>query len=250
MLFHNYSVMKRRQTAQAKRKAPFKKRRTVPVNKTLVRVVPERKYFESIRTGLALIQSTTNWTGAELNPATLNCLFAPVQGDDIANRQGRKVQVLQIRISGQIGVPPQSGQISSDIASIIRLHLVQDLQSNGVQLNASNVFGAAVAGEPIDMFQNTAFFGRFKVLKTLKFVMENPNFIEHTAAADILQQGLAHIFKMNVKFMKPVVVHYNSNNLGTIADVVDNSFHVIGLCSSSQLAPAIAYRCRTTFVDV
>lgn len=250
LLFHYYSTMKRQSTFKPKPKKGFKKRRTTTPTRTVTRVIPERKYFESIRTGTFLLQSTTTWAGAELDPASLNCLFAPVQGDDIFHRQGRKVQVLQIKLSGQMGVPPQDGQITGDIASIIRLHLVQDQQSNGAQLNAEDVFGAAVAGEPTDMFQNTAFFGRFRVLKSIKFIMQNPNFIEHTAAASVIQQGLAFIFKMNIKFKKPVIVHYNSTNGGSVSDVIDNSFHLIGLCSSNELSPAIAYRCRTTFIDV
>lgn len=248
LLFHYYSIMKRRTTAKAKPKNGFKKRRTT--SKPLARVVPERKYFESIRVGLALIQSTTTWAGAELDPASLNCLFAPVQGDDIFNRQGRRVQVLAIKISGQIGCPPQVAESLPDTATIIRLHLVQDVQTNGIQLNAEDVFGSATAGEPTDMFQNTAFFGKFKVLKSLKFIIQDPNLTFSTSSAGLEVQGKAFIFKMNVKFMKPVVVNFNAVNTSNVASITDNSFHVIGLCSNNQLTPAIAYRCRTTYVDV
>lgn len=212
----------------------------------------ERKYFDSVRTGLGFVASTTTWAGGELDPTTLNCLFAPIQGDDIFNRQGRKVQVLQIKIQGQIGVPPQIGVLTGDVAAIVRFHLVQDDQTNGAQLNAEDVFGTTSGtGEPTDMFQNPAFFGRFKVLKSIKIVMQNPNFTNVSSiATSVAQQGLAHVWKMNAKFKKPVIVHYNSTNAGTVADVINTSFHIIGINTDVDLNPLIAYRCRTTYIDV
>lgn len=213
-------------------------------------IVAERKYFDAIRAGIGIVASTTDWTGTEYDPGALGSIFAPVLGDDIFNRQSRKVQVLAIKISGQVGVPPQHAESTgSDIACIIRIHLVQDCQTNGAQLLGQNVFGANVNGEPIDMFQNPGFFGRFKVLKSKKFVMQNPAIASQTA--DRLEQnGLVHIWKMNVKFINPVIVHYNTTNGGTVADIVDNSWHVLALCSNADLNPAIAYRVRTTYVDV
>lgn len=242
--------MKRQQTAKAKPKRPFKKRRYQQTKLNTV-VVAERKYFDAIRSAQLVVSSTTTWAGAELDPATLNCIFAPIQGDDIFNRQGRKVQILAIKISGQIGCDPQTGDGTADFASIIRLHLVQDTQSNGVQLNAEDVFGAVSAvGEPTNMFQNPGFFGRFRVLKSKKFILQNAGITYDTASGGLLQNGIAQIFKMNVKFQQPIIVHYNAVNAGSVADVIDHSFHIIGLTNSQDLAPRIAYRARTTFVDV
>ena len=244
--------MKRGRTAP-KARSTTKRQKTTFVNKRqqqIVKPIIERKYFDALRTGTALTASTIDWAGSLLDPSALNCLFAPVQGDDIFNRQGRKVQVLQIKVSGQIGCNPQTEVVPApDVACIVRLHLVQDTLTNGTALLPQNVFGNTFGnGEPTDQFQNTAFFGRFKVLKSLKFILQNPNMI--WTGVNLQQQGLAHIFKMNVKFKKPAVVHYHSTNLGTIADVVDNSFHIMGLCNDADLVPLIAYISRTTFIDV
>lgn len=237
------------------RKAPTntrvtKKSKTTAFQKPqiTIRTVTERKYFDTQRAGLNLSQSTTTWAGAEIDPATLNCLFAPLQGDDFNNRQGRKVHVLSIKIQGQIGIPSQTDATAPDNGTIIRLHLVQDKQTNGAQLNAEDVFTSGDASEPLNMFQNPAFFGRFSVLKTKKFALMNPNFTYD--GTNIEQQGLTKIFKINHEFKKPVVVHYNATNGGTVADCVDNSFHMIGMCNNNGLAPAIAYKVRTTFVDI
>lgn len=252
LLFHYYSTMKRKTTFKAKPKNGFKKRRSNTSQAILTKsVIAERKYIDITRTGLAILASTTNWAGGILDPAIVGCLFPPVLGDDIFNRQGRKVQVLQLKISGQIGCPHQIGTASPNTASIVRIALVQDTQTNGAQLFPENVFGATnTLSEPTDMFQNPQFFGRFHVLKQWKTVFQDQTLTFDTAAGGLVISGLAKTFKMNVKFKKPVVVHYNSTNGGTVADIVDNSFHMIGICSNSDLAPLIAYRCRTTFIDV
>lgn len=248
----NYSYMKRGRTAPKARTAPKRQKTTFArKQQQIVKPVVERKYFDATRPGVAIIASTTNWAGGELDPPVLLCLFAPVQGDDIFNRQSRKVQVLQLKISGQVGAPPQASTAAPNIAAIIRLAVVQDTQSNGAAFSAQQVFGATNANaEPTDMFQNPAFFGRYRVLKSTKFVMQDLAIADNTSAGGLATGGLAVLFKMNVKFKKAVTVHYNTGNTGTNSDIVDNSFHLIGICSNANLLPQIAYRCRTTFIDV
>lgn len=153
--------MKRGRTAPKPRTKP-KRQKTIFVQRQqqFPRAIVERKYFDSVRTGATVLQSTTDWSNAQLDPATLNCLFAPIQGDDISNRQGRKVQVLQIKLQGQIGCNPQLLQSTGDVACIVRLHLVQDCQTNGTQLLSQQVMGAAVPGEPTPQFFDIGFISK------------------------------------------------------------------------------------------
>lgn len=209
------------------------------------RAITERKYFDT-QGALTLIGSTTSWAGAELDPAAL-CLFSPVQGDDFDDRQGRKVTVLSIKLSGQVVVPPQANQTATDQPALIRMHLVQDKQTNAAQLNAEDVFASGTATDPTNQFQNPAFFGRFRILKTKKFVLANPNMAFD--GTNVEQNALVRQFKMNIKFKKPVVVHYNGTNGGTVADVIDHSFHLIGLTSSTDMGPILGYKVRTTYLD-
>lgn len=209
--------------------------------------ITERKYFDSERTSIAMPSSTTGWAGGEVDPATINTLFAPTQGDDYNNRQGRKVTVLGLKLSGHVGIAPQANATATDNPVIIRLHLVQDTQTNAAQLNAEDVFTSGSASDPINMFQNPAFFGRFRILKSKKFIIQNPN-ISYDGT-NMEQQGLGKMWKINHKFKKPVVVHYNGTNGGTVADCIDHSFHIVGLANNNDLVPLIVYKCRTTFID-
>ena len=212
------------------------------------KAVTERKYFDTERTSTALNATTSNWANGEYDPATLNNLFSPSLGDDFNNRTGRKCQVLSIRIRGSIGIPQQANQTAGDPATRIRLVLVQDKQTNGAQLNAEDVINSGAASNARDMFQNPAFFGRFRILKDKNIVLQNPNFSYD--GTNIEQAGLAKDFKISMNFKKPIDVHFNTTNGGTVADIVDNSFHVIAACDDVTLAPAILYKCRVTYMDV
>lgn len=207
--------------------------------------ITERKYFDSTRTVLALADgSIAAVASAEMDPATLNCLFAPTQGDDFNNRQGRKLQVLGLKIRATINVAAQVNQTTADVAPTVRIMLIQDKQTNTAQLNSEDVIlTSGVYGS-----LNPAFFGRFRVLRDKWFNLPYPPM--SFDATNIEQSGYQRKLKLKIKFRKPVMVHYNSTNGGTVADIVDNSFHVLGWTTDTTLAPSIAYMCRTTFVDV
>lgn len=213
------------------------------------KAITERKYFDTEVNGTALVGPSTSWAGGELDNGTLLTLFAPVTGDDYLNRTGRKVQVLSIKIRGEINCLAQINQSAADSAMKIRLCLVQDKQTNGGQLNAEDVINSGAASVAQDMFQNPAFFGRFKVLKDKSWTIQNPSLSYD--GTNLEQSGLMKHFQWTVKFRKPVVVHFNATNGGTVADIIDNSFHIIGIANSiTGFAPAISYKCRTTFLDL
>lgn len=242
--------MKRQRAAPKGR--PAKRPKTQPQFVSQARItraiVSERKYFDSEVSAVALVTNATGWAGCEFDPTTLNTLFAPVTGDDFNNRDGRKVQVLSIKIRGHIQIQAQADQTAADNGAYIRMLLVQDKQTNSAQLNAEDVIQSGAGSVAINMFQNPAFFGRFRVLKDKIIRADNSNMTYD--GTNIEQSGLVRPFKMQVKFTKPVIVHYNATNGGTVADCVDNSFHIIANSTSIQLAPTINYKCRTTFVDV
>lgn len=210
--------------------------------------VTERKYFDSQLNGATINADASSWAGMEQDPATLNTLFAPVQGDDYLNRQGRKVQVLSLKIRGFIDAPAQANQTAADVGQLMRLILVMDKQTNAAQLNAEDVISSGSGTVALQMFQNPAFFGRFRVLKDKTFVLQNPTL--SWDGTNMEQTGLVREFKFTIKFKKPVLVHFNSTNGGTVADIVDNSFHLIMNSNNTAMGCRLFYKCRTTFIDM
>ncbi len=78
------------------RSAPWVPRSSPAVSRGWA-VPGEMKYFDAERANVA-IGASVDWTATEVDPATLNTLFAPVKGTGINNRIGRKVHVHKVKI--------------------------------------------------------------------------------------------------------------------------------------------------------
>lgn len=212
--------------------------------------VTERKYFDSYLSAQALV-AATDWTATELDPATLNTLFVPQEGSAINQRIGRKVCVKKITIRGLIRIPKQANQTATDAAAQCRLIFFIDQQTNGTQAQGEELMAAPGSANAVlctSTFQSTANFGRFRVLKDKTYMLQNANLAYDGTNLEV--QGLQKQFKFTVKFAKPLYIHFNSTNGGSVADIVDNSFHIIGTCSNvADYAPLLYYQCRTIYTD-
>lgn len=234
------------------RKPAKKKRKTLPLERSFVPrsfgnslAVTERKYDTLTLGATALVASLSDWTATEFDP-TANSLFAPVQGDDFNQRDGRKVAVLAIKIRGLVNVPDASDLTASRSGTKVRIIVYQDKQTNGAQAQGEDVM-QSVANNALQTFQNPANFGRFRVLKDMVMNLV-PGGVTYDGT-NIEQFGRTYSFKINIRFRKPVIVHYNSTTTATITAIVDNSFHLIANTNSIELAPTIQYVVRTTFID-
>jgi len=233
-----------------------KKRATDPKRREFVHrpfgnalAVTERKYDTQSVTSTALVASASDWTGTEFDPAGgVDSLFAPASGDGYNQRDGRKVQLLALKIKGQLKVPAVSDVLVGQAGCHCRIIVYQDKQTNGAQAQGENVIMAA-ANNAINQFQNPDNFGRFNVLKDKNFTL-HPVVTGQSSATEIEVFGRVVPFKFMIKFKKPVTIHYNSTTTATITAVVDNSFHLIANCSSVTIAPTIQYIVRGTFIDM
>jgi len=216
------------------------------------------KYFDSELASTNITASSSSWAGTELDPdtvpvASIDTLFAPTVGSAINQRVGREVKVHKIKVRGIVQVPIQGSVAAGDTPCNVRLILYQDMQTNAAQAQGEQLMRDPTTASALvvnTVFQSLDNFGRFRVLKDKNMAFQNPNIANDTGSTGgIVQQGLIRTFKMNVKFRKPVSVRFNAVSGGTIADIVDNSFHIIGQCSSASLAPAVAYNCRVCYKE-
>lgn len=213
-------------------------------------IVSESRYFDSRLNGTVLNEGNS-WADTELDPATLNTIFAPTQGNDINSRQGRQVSVYKIALRGFIRASLLQDQADVLAAPLVRLILYIDTQTNAAQAQGENVMQAPQDGSP-EMtsltFQNTANFGRFRILRD-KIIRPRDMSVGTDGASTMSECSADVPFKMMVRFKKPIVVHFNSTNGGTVADIIDNSFHLIGCKNSAVQATAIYYAARTYYKD-
>lgn len=207
----------------------------------------EMKYFDCSY-GATQIAANSDWTGTESDPTTLDTLFVPTQGSAINQRIGREVKVHKIKIRGLIAAPAQTTEASPDNAQFIRMILVQDTQTNATQMQGEQLIGSG-SSDTIASFQNLDNTGRFKVLKDKTFALVNANISGTSAAATIIQSGMGRWFKINHTFKVPVSVRFNATNGGSIADIVDNSFHILCNSVDSALAARLSYQARICYKE-
>lgn len=208
----------------------------------------ERKYFDTRCATLAVQITNASFAGAEADPNVGggNCLFSPTQGNDISNREGRSCYVHKITIQGVIEVNAQTGQAAVDQTQTCRLILCMDKQTNGTQMNSEDLIESTGGVPGTFQFQNTKNFGRFQVLRD-KFV----NFSQFTIAANgsgqVFQGGQSKYFKLKYQFKTPIRVNFNATNGGTVADIVDNSFHLLAGRDNADSPVSLDYQCRVSF---
>lgn len=214
-------------------------------------MVTERKYFDSFLSAAA-VAGSTDWTATELDPATLNTLCVPSEGSDIDNRVGRQITVHSIRIRGVLSVAALQDQADMVQVPAVRLVLFQDMQTNAAQAQGENLMaapGAATAPLTMSTFQNLSNLGRFRVLKDKYIKLGMPYAGTDGASTNSLAPGQNVPFKLNFKFKRPVVIRFNATNGGSVADIIDNSFHLLGQKSATTWVASISYQCRTSYTD-
>nr|QUS52621.1 capsid protein [Mute swan feces associated circular virus 16] len=226
------------------------RRRSNNVARALVNQGVETKYFDSSLTGQAITANST-FTGCELNPGTKLCLNCPTQGTGASNRDGRKITMTSIEITGSITQAAQADQTAADTVPTVYLALVLDTQTNGgsatgldselVYTNPSGV--AATSTAPL---RNMLYSKRFKVLKVwcedlrpLQAVYDGTN---------IEQAGQGTKFKIFKSFGRNGLTTEFLGNAGTVADITDNGLFVVGVCGpNTTTTPTINYNARLRF---
>lgn len=207
----------------------------------------EMKLYDTFLAPTA-IPSVAAWTGTEFDPATLNTLFVPVVGAGVNQRIGKSVKVMKIKITGCIFCAAQIDATAADQPTVVRLILHQDMQTNSAQAQGEQVMQPTTnAGEAPFTYQNNDNFGRFKVLKDKLISLQNPAI--SWDGTNMEQNALVKTFKITKIFKEPVEIRFNNTNGGTVADIVDNSFHVIANSFNATLVPQITYYARINYKE-
>lgn len=253
-----------KRTAQISKQAA-KRRQTLRAKDTQRRqaVKPdEMKYFDTELQSTAIAVVTTTYpAGAMKDPgttidlggaavATPLTLFAPVVGAALNQRIGRNCNVYKIKVRGAIQVATQAAQAAADNVARVRLMLVQDTQTNIAQMTAAQLLrNAGGASTTISSYQNPDNFGKFRVLKDKMITINNLNLTGSPTTADVIQAGMAREFKFMVNFKTPIKVHFNATNGGTVADIIDHSFHIVCAADNIAYAPTIQYYARVSYKE-
>jgi len=211
----------------------------------------EMKYFDCAHSSTALVATSANWASTEIDPnvGTPNTLFCPTQGSALNQRKAQQATVYKIKIRGVINFGTQAAQTTADGASAIRLVLVEDEQTNGTASNGEDIMTAGSAANAFltnNTFQNVDNFGRYRVLRDKRIVLQNPT-TGQASASTFVHYGMTRPFKMNINYPQGKKVRFNSTNGGTITDIVDHSWLLLAHATDISLAPNIIYEARVSF---
>jgi hypothetical protein len=222
----------------------------------------EMKYFDTIRTSTAVATVVDTWVaGTILDPtktivlsaaaevANPLCLFAPTVGAGLNQRNGRNVNLMKIKLQGQVAIPNQTALAAPPNGTKVRILLVLDKQTNSAQMTSASLLnGSEDATTTINAYQNPNFFGRFQVLKEKIINTYNPAMSGVVAGPTIVVNGAVYSFKMNYNF-NGLSVHFNNTSNGTVADIVNNSLHFIIGSNNISTIPSVAYYSRVSYKD-
>lgn len=205
----------------------------------------ELKFFDNKRPNVTLAASNDASSG-ELDPAADDCLNAIKEGPGQQQRIGRKCVLKSIHVTGQV----ESDGIDLTGVGLRKAYffiaLVLDTQTNGATLDSEDVFTnlAADADLSASPARNIEHQSRFKILKSVRLSQPVSSVITDGAVTGSVS-GYQIPFTLNAKMNLPV--NFVSVD-GGIASIVDNSVHLIGWASNTEMAPKVTYGSRVRFL--
>ncbi len=204
----------------------------------------ERKFYDTSLVGFALTAPTDS-TGGEHDQSATICMNSIVQGDGESERDGRKATIQSAYVWGNIRVAPIANPTAGVVSMTCYVALVLDTQTNGAQLSSEQVFkndsaNAFLAANPM---RNMQFTQRFRILDTATVTIDQLQMAWN--GANMEASGMSFPFKLssNVVFSTQY-----SGTTETVANITDNSLHIIAFTSSVGAAPLLDYNARIRFV--
>lgn len=189
-------------------------------------------------------------TGGEFDPnyfdggaTNMLCLNGIAQGDGEEQRDGRRVVLKSIFVTGYVTQGPLVNQtVGADVGRVI-LALVHDKQTNGAQLNSEDVFKnpSGSTAHVAHLVRNLQYSQRFDVLWKKTYVMPPlPTSYDGTN----MEMGETGI-KFKVWRTLDLPVQFTGTG-STVASIADNSLHLIAFGSGAGLS--LGYNARVRFI--
>lgn len=217
--------------------APYQRRKVMNA-RTAGFLGLENKFYDTGIENTALVATTS---GAMMDPTpTVLCLNAVPQGDGESNRDGRKIVINSIRVKGSVSGTTRAALGAMPAGLSYRLILVQDTQTNGAQCSSAQVLQDNTLGEDWQSFKNLEYEKRFKILRDITDVVNVTATIPDGTNTGSVGYGTKN-FDIYLKCDIPVIF---TGTTEAIANVVDNSLHVIAIGQSANMNMSYQSRIR------
>ncbi len=205
----------------------------------------ETKFYDQKLVAKALI-ATADGSGIETDPSATILLNTTTQGDGEQQRDGRRMIMKSIFVTGTVTIPPAGDQTVNESVPNISIWMVLDTQTNGATIVSENVFlnPTADGQGATSLLRNLQFSSRFKILAKTNFTMPTPSTAGDSTNFD--QQGVTRKWSMYVDLKNLPVLF--SNTTETVANITDNSLHILASATSTTMGPVLTYNSRLRFV--
>ncbi len=204
----------------------------------------ELKFYDQTNVADNVV-TTANGSGMEVDPSATVLLNTVTQGNGESQRLGRKMTMKSIYVCGVINIAAVADQTVPEDVPHIAIWLVLDKQTNGATLNSEDVF-SNLSGDlrgGTSLLRNLQFSTRFTVLAKASFTMPVSSISGDSTNFD--SPGISRQFKLfaNLKNMNVLF----SGTTETVANIIDNSLHMVASCTSTTMGPTITYNSRLRF---
>lgn len=206
----------------------------------------EKKFYDS-KLGDTAILANTDLTGGEYDPSATSMISTPVQGDGEQNRDGKRIVIDSLILKGHVVRPANETAADPHEAQKVFVAVVLDTHSNGAQMNSEDCFkslanSARMNCEPL---KNLLSADRFRILKSQVFDV-TPNTLTGTiTTGPYAHYGVQREIDWYIPFKGGLPVNFNAGTTADIANVVDNSLHIIAFSTST--GNFIGYNARIRF---
>lgn len=207
----------------------------------------ERKFLDCYASSVP-IPAPSDCSGGEMQPegGCTNCISAPAQGDGEQNRDGRKIGIKNVFVTGSVAATAETDQADASAAPTIFVALVLDTQANGATVVSEQVFTNPNDTPLVNAYplRNLQYSSRYRVLDH-KTIPLGPGHA-FTDGANTGTENIAHVpFVLGFKGDIPVTF---TSTTADVANVTDNALHIIAFGTGTQYTPLLSYNSRIRFV--
>lgn len=220
----------------------------------------EKKFLDMAKTE-TVISAAAALTGGEMDPSAtsgpgggsggcIGCLSCPAQGDSEQGRDGKRFVIDSLILKGYVRFYPTATTGVLDPVKVF-VAVVLDTQTNGAQMDSEFCFKNFLGSEEtnINPVKNLLSGNRFRILKSAVYDLTPHG--AFAASATFAANSVRRDFDWYLPFKGGLRVSLKDGDLNSgqnadVANVVDNSLHVIAFSTEANKA-YISYNARIRF---
>jgi len=206
----------------------------------------EKKFYDTAKADTA-IAANTDLTGGEYDPSSTSMLSTPTQGDGEQQRDGKRIVIDSVIIKGHVVLPATEAAADPYEATKVFVAIVLDTQTNAAQMSSEDCFKSLAASSRMNCepLKNLLSGSRFRILKSQGFDV-TPNTLTGTiTTGPYAHYGVQREFDWYIPFKGGLPVNFNAGTTASVANVVDNSVHVIAFATAT--GAYLGYNARIRF---